>query len=172
MQLSDIKDEEGFHGIPCEPKLLILDIDGTLIDSDDTKIYKRPGLAEFLQKCSKEFKLAIWSAAGPGHVEQVVAECFTDIKLEFVWSGEKVCRKWNPVLNQWDDIKPLKKVWRKKAWNRTNTLIVDDTPKTYCRNWGNAIGISEWEQHMTTDRELKRVWTVLQTYRDKPVRTK
>lgn len=58
-------------------------------------------------------------------------------------------------------LKRLKKVWqatsvgKKHGIDRTNTLILDDTPSTYRENYANAIPIRTWNGHDAADSELK-----------------
>lgn len=170
-------------------KLLILDLDGTLVDvyhnsidvkttldpipiEGNNRLYKRPGLDAFLLQCSELFTLAVWSAAGKDYVKAVVEAIFAPlgIELAFVWSSARCIHKWNHFNNELTTIKPLRKVWRRRRWHRSNTLIVDDTPKTYCQNYRNAIRIVTWSCSDGTDTELERVLDILLYKRDRPVR--
>ena len=164
-------------------QLLVLDIDGTLI-SDDDKGAERPGAREFLAKClaSKEFDTAVWSAASPLHVHSVLARLIPAkddrAKLAFVLCDERCVR----VIPQPRDddaenecgglmviprtIKPLKKIWscarfRRLGYTRATTLVVDDTPSTYSRNYGNAVHISRYTSPDASDRALEHVWDTI-----------
>ena len=82
-------------------KLLILDIDETLIYSSDKQldripdfkldeyfVYIRPGLEEFVLGCSKLFSLAIWTASSSEYAREVIKNVFpADLKLEFIFTG-------------------------------------------------------------------------------------
>jgi RNA polymerase II subunit A small phosphatase-like protein len=137
------------------------------------RFYKRHGLDAFLQECNTLFTLAVWSAASKDYVEAVVTAIFIplDIKLAFVWSGARTTRKWDHFNGDLITIKPLRKIWRRKQWHRTNTLIVDDTPRTYCQNYGNAIRIATWSRLDTADVEFERVLDILRYKQGRPVRT-
>src|SRR3989344_2393573 len=95
-------------------KLIILDIDGTLLhcfeyDIDylpcihydfeiyfDNKIfgyvYERPNVKEFIKYLFNYYDVAVWTAAGSEYAYQIVKKLFTDEQrkeLKFVWSSEK-----------------------------------------------------------------------------------
>jgi len=171
-------------------KLLILDLDGTLVDSyhnsvdvkttlepipidGNMRIYMRPGLDAFLEECSLCFTLAVWSASSKDYVEAVVKAIFDPlgIKLAFVWSGERCVRKWDHFHGELITIKPLRKIWRRRTWHRQNTLIVDDTPRTYSQNYGNAVRIPTWSCSDESDMELERILDILRYKRERPIRT-
>jgi carboxy-terminal domain RNA polymerase II polypeptide A small phosphatase len=86
-----------------DKKLLILDLDETLIHATTKKlsrepdfmvfdyfIYKRPHLDWFLLECHATYKLAIWSSASDEYVQEVVKRIVPDdISLEFVWGRSR-----------------------------------------------------------------------------------
>jgi RNA polymerase II subunit A small phosphatase-like protein len=96
-----------------EKKLLILDIDETLIHATNKsldrlpdfmiskyQVYKRPYLDEFLQEIKEDFLLAIWSSASDDYVRAVVEKIIPkEIKLEFVWGRSRCTLK----RNLWDE---------------------------------------------------------------------
>ncbi len=152
-----------------QKKLLILDIDETLISStitpynnikydfminlDDNIYYikKRPFLDEFLTYCNENFRLGFWSAGGADYVEAIIKLITPTIAPVFVWSFKKCTLK--PISSLYYSlnsgyyiIKRLQKVWKTKNFNTTKetTLILDDTPSTYKCNYGNAIPISKF----------------------------
>ena len=66
--------------------LVILDVDETLLHATETRlalapdfmvaeyyVYRRPGLNEFLNSASEDYRLAIWSSATEGYVRDCVA---------------------------------------------------------------------------------------------------
>ena len=60
------------------------------LEIDDFYVCKRPCLDEFLMNCSKDFKLAIWSAATQDYVAQIVEKIIPEtLNLEFGWSRSK-----------------------------------------------------------------------------------
>jgi TFIIF-interacting CTD phosphatase-like protein len=91
-------------------KLLILDLDETLVYATETAlarqpdfsiysyaVYKRPYLNFFLKTCLDWFNVAIWTSSGSEYATVVVAAIFEDPQsLDFVWSsnpGNRKCQK-------------------------------------------------------------------------------
>jgi RNA polymerase II subunit A small phosphatase-like protein len=149
--------------------LLILDLDGTLIFSSTEykscsklctltlypatiyHVYKRPYLDYFLDFCSNHFQIAIWTAASHSYATEIVRNL--NVVPVFCYTSDKCTTRRCTFGNEyciWDDqylneyrVKNLKKLWRKYDKNRV--LIVDDTPSTYCNNYGNAIPIQSFD---------------------------
>jgi RNA polymerase II subunit A small phosphatase-like protein len=144
-------------------KLLILDIDETLIYSSEKQldrlpdfeldfglekyfVYKRPGLEEFILQCSKWFPLAIWTSSGSDYAREVIKNIFTDnysLKLEFIFTTERCLFKRNPELDVIEIFKPLKKV-KRKGFSLDSVLIVDDIAQTFKYNYGNGILVKKY----------------------------
>ena len=84
-------------------KLIVLDLDETLIHATKKKIheeysfqvfnyfvYKRPFLDGFLSELKNHFKVAVWSSASDDYVAEIVAKIFPEnYPLEFVWGRSK-----------------------------------------------------------------------------------
>jgi carboxy-terminal domain RNA polymerase II polypeptide A small phosphatase len=144
-----------------QKKLLILDLDETIIHATRTElsrepdfmvfdyfVYKRPHLDTFLAMCSEIYQLAIWSSASDGYVEEVVKKIIPPtITLEFVWGRSKCTPKYPTEEDYFRDsydnqhyyyTKQLKKI-KKRGFDLDRTLIVDDTPEKVKDNFGNAI---------------------------------
>jgi hypothetical protein len=145
---------------------IILDLDGTLIDGDgEHRIYPRPHLQVFLDFCFAHYEsVSIWTAAPREWLELARARLFSDRPFRFLWSGERCALIWPWRGSYWnadrtpEAIKPLKKVWRRYPdMNRNNTMIVDDTPATYRRNYGNAIPIPNFNWSDRDDNCLLRL---------------
>jgi TFIIF-interacting CTD phosphatase-like protein len=75
-------------------KLLILDLDETLIYSTETTlvrepdflvkpyfVYKRPNLDNFLTTCFDWFDVAVWTSSGAEYVALIVSAIFPDPNL-------------------------------------------------------------------------------------------
>lgn len=144
-------------------KLLILDIDETLIYSSEKQldrlpdfklhfglekyfVYKRPGLEEFILQCSKWFRLAIWTSSGSDYASEVIKNIFPDnynSKLEFIFTRRRCLFKRNPELDVIEVFKPLKKV-KRRGFSLDNVLIVDDIAQTFKYNYGNGILVKEY----------------------------
>lgn len=144
-------------------KLIILDIDETLLHATDTLmheaydfkvfdyfVYKRPFLDTFLLELKKHFKVAIWSSASDDYVQEIVGQIFPkDYQLEFVWGRSKCTLQIDPqsiddygsfdYFNHMNYSKLLKKVAKKGYATLEEMLIIDDTPRKCKYNYGNAI---------------------------------
>lgn len=160
-------------------QLLIFDLDETLVFSsfspqkcgydftvsDGAMTYyvkKRPNVDSFLRWAALHFTLAVWSASGRVYVKKIVQEIFAGISLLFAWSGERCTNSF--FYDEWKDLhrhvvlKDLKKVWRRKdfPYGRSDTLVLDNTPETYSRNYGNALEIEDFTG-AESDDALSRV---------------
>jgi hypothetical protein len=166
---------------------IILDMDGTLIDSDGINIYCRPRLKKFLNYCFNTFKsVSIWTAASQAWYNVVYNNCFKKIlrknKFNIVYT-ELDCTdkfKYSDEMFEYNSsnlktIKSLKKLWRNKStgMNRNNTLILDDTHETYQENYGNAIPIPTYNvknPEYKNDNVLLRLMLWLPTLKNKQIR--
>ncbi|CAF1284586.1 unnamed protein product [Adineta ricciae] len=173
-------------------KLLVLDIDGTLVFAEDKSqvthmeieqnhhfeleegsilVWKRPDIDEFLEWCLEQYDVGVWSASGSEYVHAVVDHIFPEhlrSKLKFIWTSSRCTRRYHQrsldVYGVPFTIKKLRKLWRRKtnSYNRRNTLILDDSPSTYRENYGNAIPIASYAAS-SKDRELQRIKSLLET---------
>jgi carboxy-terminal domain RNA polymerase II polypeptide A small phosphatase len=163
--------------------LLILDLDETLIHASkalihedyDFKVfhyyvYKRPFLDKFIEICSENFQLAIWSSASDDYVQEIVRNIIpSHIPLAFVWGRSRCTPIISPKIDEYGfynlDItshyeyaKKLFKV-KRKGFDLKRVLIVDDTPAKVANNYGNAIYAKEFKGEKD-DKEL----TILSKY--------
>ncbi|MDY6899784.1 MAG: HAD family hydrolase [Cyanobacteriota bacterium] len=143
-------------------KLLILDIDETLIFSSEKQldrlpdfkldfglekyfVYTRPGLEEFISSCNNWFNLAVWTASSSDYAREVVKNIFpNNLKLAFIFTRERCVFRRNPELDIIETFKPVKKV-KRKDFCLNNILIIDDTPETFKYNYGNAILVKQYQ---------------------------
>jgi len=131
-------------GDPRSDKTLVLDIDGTLIDSmhrsevvarlgpgvrpvaeddDGDCLFPRPHLEAFLNFCFARFAaVAIWTAASRGWADFVIRGALGAARpWAFVWSGEHCISKQvccGGFETKRVSVKPLRKVWRSTARRR------------------------------------------------------
>lgn len=143
--------------------LLILDLDETLVHATENpkngnwdfqigkyKVYKRPGLDQFLSEVKIHFDVAVWSSASDDYVAQVVEKIFPqDYPLVFIWGRSKCTLQYDHQSiedsghfdhqNHMNYSKVLKKVKKKGYSALQKTLIIDDTPNKCKNNYGNAI---------------------------------
>ena len=159
-------------------KLLILDLDETLIYAsitpletrpyfklDKYHIYKRPFLNEFLLEMSNHFQIAIWSSAGDEYVNAITKLIKPDdITFLFVWGRSKCSLKRDPVFDEYIFEKRIDKV-KKFGFSLVQVLIIDDTPLKARTNYGNAVYVKEFKgsEH---DAELKLLQQYLLSIKD------
>lgn len=179
--------------------LLILDLDGTLIDTtvnvkhdpdnepdliyydnqDVFRVWKRPYLDDFLDWAFDYFYVAIWSAASEDYVKMIIDELKPEGReFEFVWSSKRCNYRYHftggndeiGISLRYTVIKNLKKVWRlkdigvipkRRKYSKYRTLIIDDTPSTYLKNYGNAVPIEAYNLTFKNDEELLRIKQLL-----------
>ncbi len=149
-------------------KLLILDLDGTLIYASETRldreedfkvgdyfVYKRPHLDHFLETCLEWFELAIWTSASPAYAAKVVRNLF-DVPpdLAFVFSAERCTKRFDADRREYFEAKRLQKL-KRRGYSLSKVLIVDDTPATFSLNYGNGIRVSEYTGSLIDDELLR-----------------
>lgn len=155
--------------------LLILDVDETLIYASEKplsreadfsvgpySVYRRPGLAAFLESCKEKFQLAIWSSSGSDYLSAIVSNILPrDHTLAFVWSRNRCVQRYDPERLEPYFVKDLKKV-KRLGFDLNRTLMIDDTPQKLERNFGNAIYIPPFYGD-PSDNELKSLGSFLVT---------
>lgn len=161
------------------PKLLILDLDETLIFATETRldsteglsfskyfIYLRPGLDDFISFATRTFRVAVWSSSASDYADAIVRRIFNDRPLEFVWTRERCTLRVDPdlVTRYW--VKDLKKV-RRRGYSIEDILVVDDTASKLERNYGNHIRIAPFLGD-PADHELEHLQRYLVTLKDEP----
>jgi carboxy-terminal domain RNA polymerase II polypeptide A small phosphatase len=156
-------------------KLLVLDLDETLIHSSTTPldrpedlkvysffVYKRPFLKELLEVCSQLFRIAIWTSSSRGYCLEIVQHLFpADQKLEFIWSEERctLVHNFNNYTSDWKkDFRKLKR----KGFELDDVIVVDDSTEKHTRNYGNLVKVVPWEGS-PDDIELKLLSLYLPT---------
>ncbi|MGE6220593.1 NIF family HAD-type phosphatase [Nubsella zeaxanthinifaciens] len=159
-------------------KLLILDLDETLIHATETAseflidfkldkyfVHKRPLLEHFLVNISKHFAIGIWSSAGDDYVTEMANKIKpTDVEFEIIWGRSRCSQKRDETFDNYYFEKRLDKL-KKKGFRLEQIIIVDDTPEKSRNNYGNAIYIKEFLGD-PTDQELKYLYDYLLTLKD------
>lgn len=87
-------------------KLLILDLDETLIHSTTTPnakhhfsvgpyaVFKRPSLDDFLHFCNAHFDIAIWTSSTEDYAQGIVAQILPpSVDIVFLWSRDRCVRR-------------------------------------------------------------------------------
>jgi RNA polymerase II subunit A small phosphatase-like protein len=160
--------------------LLILDLDETLIHASEWPlalaedfriegfwVYVRPGLREFLTSCSAFYRIAVWSSASDDYVEEIVNQAVAPVvPLEFVWGRSRGTYRRDFDLDEYFHAKDLYKV-KRRGYDLSQVLIVDDEPRKIAKNYGNAIYIDEFEGD-EDDRELTKLSAYLEKLSSAP----
>ena len=139
---------------PNDRKLIVLDIDETLLHASITKldlpldykaartfIYKRPYVNRFLSYCLQNFHVAVWTNASAGFAEEVFDQVLPISRhLEFLWSVEHCTDP--PESEGCHDykIKDLSKVCDLN-FGLNNIVMLDDTAEKLRFNKRNLIHI-------------------------------
>ncbi len=173
--------------MPEKDKLLILDLDETLIYSTGASlarkpdfivepyfVYKRPNLDNFLATCFEWFDVAVWTSSGSQYAAAIVAEIFPYPQLlKFVWTSDRC----SIAINYNQDLidgyyptyysrKPLKKV-KKTGYKLESIIAVDDTPRKWEKSYGNLVRVAPFEGD-ECDRELTHLIEYLNILRVAP----
>lgn len=161
--------------------LLILDIDETLIHGREIPldrecdfragefyIYLRPNVQRFLGAVSEFYDLACWSAASKDYLDVVLNELTSglDCTLRFVWDRSRCTRRVDFVHQEEYFLKDLRKV-KRKGFDLTRVLILEDEPRKVHRHFGNAIYVKPFEG-AEDDDELLKLGTFLESIRAIP----
>lgn len=149
-------------------KLLILDLDGTLIYTEllnihnenttlDTFIIKddnenrylvkeRPFLRKFIHEANKLYNLGVWTASKKCYADAIISNIFDGITLEIQYSENHCKKQIDQKNNIAHIIKPISKILDvDKTYNPKNVLVVDDNVTTFSENPNNAIHIDSWK---------------------------
>ncbi|MFK8031007.1 MAG: NIF family HAD-type phosphatase [Gammaproteobacteria bacterium] len=136
--------------------LLVLDPDETLLHASEVEIevepdfYSeqylvriRPHFEEFKKRMLATFRVAVWTAGYESYAQSITNELFDGNKLEFVWSRDRCTRKFDEHAHDHYWIKNLRKC-EKKGYSLNRLLMVDNTPRKLCRNYGNLVKIKSF----------------------------
>ncbi|ETO31020.1 hypothetical protein RFI_06100 [Reticulomyxa filosa] len=160
--------------IKSKRRLLVMDMDETMIytsfkklDKYDftipvihpsghtSKVYvkKRPFLNMFLQECSNEYDIVVFTAAGPRYTNEVLDYIDLRSVISHRIFGNNVTR-----LADGKYIKDLGRLGKPLA----DVILVDDTPDVYAKHPKNAVHIGKFKGE-ENDEQLKQLLPVLLT---------
>jgi len=107
---------------------------GVGVQTSITGIF-RPHVETFLQFCLRYFKrVIVWSAGRTRYVEALTDRLFRDLR------DPDLILTWDDCVQEPEVIKPLQQIWDLQlGCTPENTLIVDDTQRTFQQNPDNAI---------------------------------
>lgn len=135
--------------------LLVLDLDETLVYATEVPlaaeadyevppyfIYLRPGVREFVRSVSSLFRLAVWTSSSPAYARAICPLVFDQPEfLEFVWASDRCTPTRHFETDSWCNAKPLRKL-KRRGFELSRVLVVDDSPEKHTRNYGNLVAIS------------------------------
>lgn len=121
-----------------ERKLLILDLDETLIHATEQKlnreydfsvgqyfVYKRPFLQEFLEFCFENFDVAVWTTATKSYAEEILQTILKkDFFLKFLWTRERCTFTFDEEEREHYFVKKIHKL-RRRGQNLESVIVVD-----------------------------------------------
>ena len=165
------------QGSPLSRKLLVLDLDETLIHASEQVldrdpdfrigpyfVYRRPHLDEFIRSVGEHFDLAVWTSSGAVYAHQVVQHIFARQTLRFVWASQRCTTVLDPMTGEYASIKNLRKL-KRLGFELRSVIAVDDTPFKYRRSYGNLVRVSEFTGD-PADTELQWLADYLPTLAD------
>ena len=138
-------------------KLLILDLDETLIFAAErplarggglprgaVHVYRRPGLADFLEHCFELFDVAVWTSSSPLYAEEVVGAVFPDpSRLAFVWASDRCTPAYDLETGEHCAQKNLKKI-KGRGYPLGAVIAVDDSPEKWRQSYGNLVRVTPY----------------------------
>ncbi len=151
----------------AEKKLLILDLDETLIFATEEKlgrqadflvgqyfVYQRPFLESFLEFCFEHFEVAIWTTATKSYAEEILQAILkSNQKLQFLWTRERCTFTFDAEEHEHYFVKRLSKI-RRRGYKLESIIVVDDSPNVWKCSYGNLVRVKRFEG-VETDDELK-----------------
>lgn len=152
-------------------KLLILDIDETLIYATEEPlsrtpdflvgnkyyVYKRPFVEQFLAWSFQNFDVAVWTSATDDYAAEIVANIFPQSQnnLSFLWSRERCTPSLDFESRETFWEKKLTKL-RRRGYNLENVIVVDDTPLMWRNSYGNLVRVKPYSGELEDD-ELEKL---------------
>jgi carboxy-terminal domain RNA polymerase II polypeptide A small phosphatase len=137
----------------ARPKLLVLDLDETLVHATETPlpheadfaigpyhVYRRPHLDDFIAIATSMFDVAIWTASGEAYAAQVIERLFQPGALKFVWTSRRCTTTRDWATGEYTSVKNLGKL-KKQGYALEEIIAVDDTPSKYARSYGNLVRV-------------------------------
>ncbi len=163
-----------------EKKLLILDLDETLIYSrphtlagtpdfqvGPYHVYKRPGLDQFLAACSDWFQVAVWTSASADYAAEVIHELFpSPERLAFIWTADHCTVRYDQEVGEHCARKNLKKI-KRRGYALESVIVVDDSPEKWRQSYGNLVSVHPFLGDEGDD-ELTRLLPYLRHLKDQP----
>lgn len=161
-------------------KLIVLDLDETLVFSTRTAlerapdfwwagyaVYRRPGVQSFLQQLAEHFRVAVWTAADASYAGPVLDRLLPGpLPLEFLFTGNEC------TLVEADRIvlKDLGRVFD-RGFSPTDVLLIDNHASAFRNSPENGVLVRDFTGDEADD-ELARLlgWLVAHVHAAPDVR--
>ena len=161
-----------------DKKLLILDLDETLIFAEETPlerqedfivgqyfVYKRPHLQEFIGFCLENFDVAVWTSSTNNYAEQIIENIFPNPnELKFFWSRLRCTISFDEELMENFHEKKMTKV-RRRGYDLAKVIVVDDSPEKWRNSYGNLVRVKPFFGEID-DNELQKLIIYLKELTD------
>lgn len=158
-----------------ERKLLILDLDETLIYATEEKsereadfivgqyfVYKRPFLDGFLEFCFENFDVAVWTTSTGSYAGEILKTILKkDQTLKFLWTRRRCTIAFEEEEREHFYVKKMYKL-RRRGQRLESVIVVDDSPNVWKCSYGNLVRVDKFVGDEADD-ELK----VLPVYLEK-----
>ncbi|KAG8880883.1 hypothetical protein FRB98_004687 [Tulasnella sp. 332] len=149
------------------PKLLILDLNGTLVyrsprnRRQNRVITPRPYMEPFTRYVTHEgsgLQTMIWSSAQPVNVEKMARACFGEegVKnLKAIWARDTLGLSQRDYGRKVQTVKDLNLVWKKLPFTALDTILLDDSRlKAHLQPYNHLI-LTEYDSDMSSrDRKI------------------
>jgi TFIIF-interacting CTD phosphatase-like protein len=161
-------------------KLLVLDLDETLVHANDEPklprpaefrvgpygVLRRPGVEAFLEFALEHFEhVGVWTASTLSYALPVLEHIVVPKRLTFVWGRERCTYQIDLEAHKVHYLKDIRKLTRGGKFRKERLLFVDDSPKNLARSYGNLIPIRPFEGD-PNDHELQLLEQYLRSIGD------
>ncbi|KAF2640530.1 HAD-like protein [Massarina eburnea CBS 473.64] len=159
---------------PPTPKLVILDLNGTLLyrpsRKQPTKMIGRPYLTQFLNYLFENFSVMVWSSARPDNVKALVDTGLGPLQDQLVarWARDTLGLSPQHYNMNVQCYKNLDLVWDSevgKGFNQSNTILIDDSALKASAQPFNLLEIPEFTGESSPNDVLGEVAGYLELLR-------
>ena len=161
-------------------KLLVLDLDETLVHSSEAKldrtpdlvadqyfVYERPFVRDLLEFGFENFEVGIWTTATEGYARHILNSLVGGLdRFRFIWTRDRCTWVFDEASNERIQVKKLEKL-KRQGYKPESVIAVDDTRSAWRFSYGNLIHVSRFEGD-PEDRELKLLIEFLELIRESP----
>jgi len=151
-------------------KLLVLDLDETLVHSSPDRlgrdpdhrvlgyhVYERPGVRDFLEDVFSSFSVGVWTASTASYADEILS-LLTDVsRFQFIWSREHCSIATHPDTQRFDLLKDIQQL-ELVGYDPSQIVFVDDLPHRLCFSSDNVIQVSPFTGDAQDD-ELRELLT-------------